>query len=417
MSIKTNGSDIRVMRDRLYRFPWSKTDNCGGWVEVTDECDLTCVGCYRSRLEGHRSLEDIKKDIAACQEITRCDAMAIAGGEPLIYPHIVEVVEYIASLKMKPVILTNGETLTWEFATDLKKAGLAKFHFHIDSGQTRPGWTGKSESELNSLRQKYADLVWNLGGLQCGFNVTVYRSTLNDLPEIVAWCRKNIPKVQHISLIAFRAIPMSGSIKILAGGKPVDLNSLYDISYDEEETSITSEEMFWMLKKYFPDLRPCAYLGGTTSPETYKYLVSVHVGSKKRVYGVLGPKTVELVQIFYHLFKRRYCSFLRNPKAGKKLFLLSPLDREIRHAFANFLMFSLRNPLSIFESLYTQTIHLQQPSEIYDGDINLCDGCANMMVYKDRLINSCKLDEYRRYGEPVTAVRVKEIPKIPLSRG
>lgn len=405
------------MREQLYRFPWSKTDNCGGWVEVTDECDLSCDGCYRSRLEGHRPLEDVKKDIATCQEITRCDAMAIAGGEPLIYPHIIEVVEYIASRNIKPVILTNGEALTWEFASDLKKAGLAKFHFHIDSGQERHGWTDKTEVELNDLRQKYADLVWDLGGLQCGFNVTVYRSTLKYLPEIVGWCRKNIPKVQHISLIAFRAIPLNGSIKLLAGGKPVDLKSLYDVSYDGEEITITSEEMYWLLKKHFPDLRPCAYLGGTTAPETYKYLIIVHVGSKKRVYGVLGPKTIELVQSFYHLYKRRYCSFLRNPRAGKKLFLLSPFDREVKHTFANFLSLSLKKPLRIFESLYTQTVHLQQPNEIYAGDINLCDGCANMMVYKDQLIHSCKLDEYRLFGEPVMAVQVKERKETSHSRG
>ena len=407
MSVNIDASDNRIMREHLYRFPWSKTDNCGGWVEVTDECDLTCDGCYRSRLAGHRPLEEIKKDISMCHEITRCDAMAIAGGEPLIYPHIVEVVEHIASRNIKPVILTNGQTLTRQFATDLKNAGLAKFHFHIDSGQKRQGWTGKNEVELNRLRQKYADLVWDIGGLQCGYNITVYRSTLKYLPEIVGWCRQNMHKVQHISLIAFRAIPLNDTLKLFARGKPVDLHSLYDGTYDGEEITITSEEMFWLLRKHFPDLRPCAYLGGTTSPETYKYLVAVLVGSKKGVYGVLGPKTVELVQIFFHLFKRRYCAFLRNPKAGKKLFLLSPFDREVRRTFANFGRLSLRNPLRFFENLYTQTLHFQQPHEIYDGDINLCDGCANMMIHNDRLINSCKLDEYRLFGEPVKAVKMK----------
>ena len=407
------GSDNRVMREHLYRFPWSKTDNCGGWVEVTDECDMTCDGCYRRRLAGHRPLKDVKKDIRMCHEITHCDAMALAGGEPLIYPDIVEVVEYIASRNIKPVILTNGEALTHGFAFDLKKAGLAKFHFHIDSGQKRQEWTGKNEVELNTLRQKYADLVWGIGGLLCGFNITVYRSTLQYLPEIVAWCRKNMHKVQHISFIAFRAIPLNDTVKLLAGGKPIDLQSLYDVTYDEEEITITSEDMFWRIKKYFPDLNPCAYLGGTTSPETYKYLVTVLVGSKKNVYGVLGPKTVELVQIFYHLFKRRYCSFLRNPKAGKKLFLLSPFDREVRHSFANFLRLCARNPLRAFEGLYTQTLHLQQPNEIYNGDINLCDGCANMMVHNDRLIHSCTLDEYRLFGKPLKAVEIKSRENTP----
>jgi hypothetical protein len=399
---------MRINRKDLYRFPWSKTDNCGGWVEVTDECDLTCRGCYRNRLFGHRPLAEIKKDIVACQKITNCDAMAIAGGEPLIYPHIIEVVDFISKRRMKPVILTNGEKLTREFAAELKKAGLAKFHFHVDSGQERLGWTGKDEVEINHLRQHYADLVWDLGGIQCGYNVTVYRSTLKYLPAIVEWCRANVHKVQHISLIAFRAIPLLDTIRIFVGDRPVDLRNLYNTSDSLDEVSISTEEMFETLQKHFPDIYPCAYLGGTSAPDTHKYLVAVLVGSKKRIYGVLGAKTVELVQVFYHFMKRRYCAFLRDPRAGKKLFLLSFFDKEVKKTFSNFLKALCRNPLRIFDRIYAQTIHLQQPNEVYEGDVNLCEGCANMMVYEGRLINSCRLDEYRMFGRPVKVVSAKE---------
>ena len=67
----------------------------------------------------------------------------------------------------------------------------------------------------------------------------------------------------------------------------------------------------------------------------------------------------------------------------------------------------------MFESVYTQTIHIQQPNEIYDGNVNLCDGCVNMMVSQGRLINSCRLDEYRMFGRPVTVISVKGSQKIP----
>jgi MoaA/NifB/PqqE/SkfB family radical SAM enzyme len=176
---------MNLDRRKLYRFPWSKTDNPGAWVEVTDDCDLTCEGCYRHRLQGHRPLEAVKDDILAGQRLTRCDSMAIAGGEPLIYPHIVEVVDFIAKRGLKPVILTNGEKLTPDLALTLKKAGLAKVHFHVDSGQERSAWKDKNEKDINRLRQHYADLLWELDKVQCGFNVTVYRRTLQYLPDIV----------------------------------------------------------------------------------------------------------------------------------------------------------------------------------------------------------------------------------------
>ena len=100
---------MQIDRTKLYRFPWSKTDNPGGWVEVTDECNMVCPGCYRSTLSGHRPLEEVKQDILDTRRLTNCDCMTIAGGEPLIYPHLTEVIKFISDLKLKPVLFTNGE--------------------------------------------------------------------------------------------------------------------------------------------------------------------------------------------------------------------------------------------------------------------------------------------------------------------
>jgi organic radical activating enzyme len=392
---------MTIEREKLYRFPWSKTDNPGGWVEVTDECDLSCPGCYRYRLEGHRALEEVKNDIIACQRMTNCDRIAISGGEPLLYPHIIEVVEFISSQRMKPMLLTNGKKLTWELALTLKEAGLVQFYFHVDSGQQRPGWAGKNEAEMNKLRQHYADLVWELGGVQCGYNVTVFRSTLKYIPEIVEWTRSNINKVQHLSLIAFRGFLLRKGMKYMVDNKTVDTSLLQNWSDNPEEISITTDEMFRILENHFPEQHPCAYLSGTTAQETYKFLIILNVGSRDKIYGGLGARTIELVQVFHHLFKGKYFAFLKNQKVGKKIFILSFLDREVKKAFVNFLKAFIRNPSRIFDGIYVQCINLQQPNEVFKGKKNLCDGCLNMMIYKGKLINSCQLDEYRLLGGPL----------------
>jgi hypothetical protein len=373
-------------------------------VEVTDECDLFCPGCYRHRLEGHRLLEEVKKDILDCQKLTNCDRMAIAGGEPLLYPHLIEVVDFISKHRMKPLLLTNGEKLTWELARDLKKAGLVKFHFHVDCGMKRPGWTGKNEAEMNKLRQHFADLVWELGGVQCGYNVTIFPSTLKFLPEIVEWCRSNIHKVQHVSLVAFRAIPLTDKFEYRVNNKKIDPSVFQHSTADLEKISLTTDKMFELLENHFQEYRPSVYLSGTAAPDTYKFLVTIQVGSDGKMYGFLGPRTVEIVQTFYHLFKGRYFDFLKSPRTGKKLFLLSFFDRELKKAFVNFLKASLKNPLRFFEMIYVQSISLQQPNEVLNGEANLCDGCMNMMVHKGELVNSCRLDEYRLFGGAAKAV-------------
>jgi hypothetical protein len=330
--------------------------------------------------------------------------MAIAGGEPLLYPHIADAIDFISRLKMKPVLLTNGEKLSPELTAELKKAGLAKIHFHIDSGQNRPNWEGKNEVELNELRQYFADLLWEAGGIQCGYNVTVYRSTLKYLPDIVAWCRSNIHKVHHISLIAFRSIPLNGNTEYWAGGKRLDLNGLQNSTENSEEIDITTEEMFAILDDRFSGIKPCSYLNGSTASETYKYLITVFVGSKKKIHGMLGAKTIEITQVFHHLIKKRYLAFLKSSKAGKKLFVLSLFDPEVKRTFFKYLGEVVKNPLRIFDGIYVQSIHLQQPNELYESEINLCDGCANMMVHRGKLINSCRLDEYRMFGAPILPI-------------
>ncbi|HEX7568286.1 MAG TPA: radical SAM protein, partial [Anaerolineaceae bacterium] len=117
----------------LYRLPWSMNDNPIAWLEVTDICNIHCEGCYRQYMTGHKTLDALKEEVDFFIRWRNPDNFSIAGGEPLIYPHIVELVEYIASKGIKPVILTNAYALTPEILKKLKKAGLAGFTIHIDS--------------------------------------------------------------------------------------------------------------------------------------------------------------------------------------------------------------------------------------------------------------------------------------------
>lgn len=401
---------MSIHREKLYRFPWSRTDNPGGWIEVTDLCDLSCPACYRFNLLGHVPIEEIKSDILKLKHCLNCDCIAIAGGEPLLYPDLVEVIEFITKNDLKARLLTNGRSLTWEKAQDLKKAGLTGISFHVDSRQNRPGWEGKTEAETNELRQQYADFIWELGGMHCGFLITVYRSTMQEIPEIVAWSRKNVKKVRSLALITLRGLPVFDGIEYCANATKVDPSHLRTSFMNTEEINISAEELYEIIEERFPHSHPSAYLNGTAAPETYKVLVIPYLGSKHAIYGTVGARTIEFAQTMYHLIKGRYNLGLRKMDAGRKIFLLSLLDHEIRKSFAKHLKAGIRNPLRLLSRIYVQTIQIQQPKEIVNGEINLCDGCLNQMVYKDRIINSCQLDEYRMYGEPLIPIRSRAHP-------
>jgi hypothetical protein len=395
---------MAIVRRGLYRLPWSRSDNPGAWIEVTDSCDLFCPGCYRHRLEGDRPLDELKRDILTCRSLTNCGRVFIAGGEPLLYQHLAEVVSFIAGQRLEPVVFTNGEKLDRGTARELKKAGIHQFFIHIDSGQQRPGWEGRSEGELNGLRQRYADMIAEIGGVRCGFNLTLTRATLADVPVVLEWALENIDKVQNLSLIALRGLDLSEGKRYAANGRPIDISRWQSGSSDSWELTMTSDEIYDVITSRFPALRAAAYLGGTTRPETTKFLVILPLGSPGRLLGVVGSKSVELTGALRHWRTGRFTTGPADARVGFKVFALSLFDREIRKAFSRFVREFARDPARLFQPVYLQSINIQQPGEIIAGEANLCDGCYNQMVYKGKLIPSCRLDEYRLFGGPIQEV-------------
>jgi len=387
-------------RKHMYNFPWTRSDNPGAWIEVTDICNLACPGCFRrNNFEGHRPLTEIKKEILQCREMTNCSRISISGGEPLLYPDIIEVVKFITSLKLKCIILSNGELLTPDFAAKLRKAGLYQFFLHVDSGQDRPGWTNKTESGMNDLRQYYVDMVHKTGKLKCGFNMTIRHSNLDEVPDIVRWYRANIDRVSHLSLIAFRGIPNDVANVMCVNEQKIELDSLPDAIKPDEEIDISSTDILEKLSADLDHVYPSAYLKGTTRPETFKLITINNIGSRRQIYGATGEKTMKIYQDMYYKLHHKYDATV--PVFGKLIFIMAFFDKEIRKTLGNYLRAVIKNPSRLFEKIFVQSLVIQQPFEVIDGELNLCDGCINLMPYKGEMINSCRLDEYRLLGGPI----------------
>jgi MoaA/NifB/PqqE/SkfB family radical SAM enzyme len=170
----------------FYRLPWNYADNGISWLEPTTDCNLRCEGCYRDpHGYGHKTLEDVRADLEVFKKLRKSDCMSIAGGDPLVYPQIVELVNMINEMGWKPVINTNGLALKEPLLKELKKAGVFGFTFHIDTSQKRPKVTATTETELNELRLHYAKMLAQEGGIACSFNATISDKTMHEIPNIV----------------------------------------------------------------------------------------------------------------------------------------------------------------------------------------------------------------------------------------
>ena len=398
----------------LYRLPWSKNDNPIGWLEVTDICNLRCLGCYRQKMAGHKTLDQLKEEVLFLKRWRNCDNVSIAGGEPLMHPHILEVIAFIAQNGMKPILLTNGLRLNRDMAVALKKAGLAGFTIHIDSFQDRPRWRGKNEVETNDLRQHYADLIHDVGGLYLVFNSTVYPSTVQYIPDMVRWAQGNIDRVHGLVFICFRTAPLEEELTYQRGDDYVDARFLSYASEERPDRNITSYEVHDVITQAVPEFDASGYLGGTWKIDSIKWLAGVMIGTKRRMYGSIGARTMELAQAGHHLLKGRYLAYLHESKVGGKVFWLSLFDRRVRDTFRRYWGDVLRHPARLFDSIYVQSIGvIQAPDIMSDGTADMCDSCPDMTFWNGELVNSCRLDEYRLFGGFVTVVNHAQAENRP----
>ena len=86
---------------------------------ITDACNYTCKHCFADFKMKDLPLKDAKKVIDSIEMFFRENEIDngrinIAGGEPLMYRHLDEIIDYIAEKNIKVSIITNGSRLTEE---------------------------------------------------------------------------------------------------------------------------------------------------------------------------------------------------------------------------------------------------------------------------------------------------------------
>lgn len=396
-----------IDKNNLYRLPWSMNDNPIGWVELTDICNIHCEGCYRLVMgDGHKPLEKVKREILQLKEWRNCDCLMLAGGEPILHPDIIDIVRFISEKKMKSIIFTNGFALTDALVKDLKNAGVTGFRFHIDSTQSRPEFKKNkihSEKDLDELRLKYAKMV-HQHGLHIHFGITVSDSNFNEIPHFIQWTIDNSEMVNSISLILYRGFPADAGVEYFSGSKKLTKNEIalgYFFNNDSaEKFKITSRDVYSLIKENFPDYEATSFLGGTQDQHSLKWLIgNIIVDNKGKTFGASGKRTTEISQTGYHLANGTYFVYSKKP-IGKKIFFRARFDDSVRKALFKYLIYLMANPFRIFNSVNTLGIAIIQPFEILpDGKVNMCDDCPDMCVHEGKLVYSCRLDEYRIYGD------------------
>lgn len=95
-------------------------------IEFNRECNFNCIYCYaQNGANGKTELtKDECKDVINQANKLGARKIVILGGEPMLYPHIMEMLKFIKGLGMDIELFTNGTNITEAAARELSEDGV-----------------------------------------------------------------------------------------------------------------------------------------------------------------------------------------------------------------------------------------------------------------------------------------------------
>ncbi|MGL5811016.1 MAG: radical SAM protein [Nocardioides sp.] len=156
---------------------------------LTDNCNLRCVtcNCWRENTKGELSTDEWKQVLDQLAKL-RIHKANFTGGEPLIRPDAIELIEYASAAGVRHLHLnTNALKLTPSIADRVIAGGVRSFNISVD-GPTAlvhdrvRGRLGSFHTTMDHLRalvdRRAAD------GLKIRMNFTIMRDNVEYLPDI-----------------------------------------------------------------------------------------------------------------------------------------------------------------------------------------------------------------------------------------
>jgi len=377
--------ESELQLEKMYRLPWTKEDNPNGWIEVTTFCQLKCPGCYRGLAEKnpqrlHEDLEKMKSEIDYLIENRNIQTISIAGGEPLLYPKLKEVVKYAYSKGLKVKIFTNGVLLTEEKIKEFRDVGTTEFVVHVDKYQKRPDM--KDDDGPNKLRLKFCEMFRNVGGINLGFILPVSGDDYTDLSDAIKLCKENSDVINLLVLSPYKDI-------LTNEDKTFEQNNLQNPNISKL-SNFLSEEF---------KSKPCAFLGKIHSKDQPSWIFMVPVFYKNKVVGYLDSLLYKKFQERYRKKKGKYNILVKGNKINAKSLLPLAFKKNVSDILFNYRK-ELKNDIGEKDTLRYQVILIIDGPDKVNSKWNLCDGCPDAMLHDGKLVPSCLLERVKT-GEEI----------------
>lgn len=150
-------------------------------MEVTEKCPLCCPQCYCDMSKSKELPWKLAKDIAEQIIKMRVPRVLLTGGEPLLYPHLINLIQIFSNNNVETEVSSSGFGLTSKYLKELSESGLTRLHISLNGSCESVHNLSRShfEESLNAIKLiKDAD-IW------CGVNWVARHDNIDDLENLL----------------------------------------------------------------------------------------------------------------------------------------------------------------------------------------------------------------------------------------
>ncbi len=170
-------------------------------LETNKSCNLRCRYCYAQSGEDSANMADfnkLKHIVSEAKELGIRSVVVIGGGEPTLHPNFRELISYIDSLGIIPVIFSNTILMTQELAEFLYEHN-ASVMGKLDSLKPEiQDYLAGREGAFQDIKKGLENLLAagfsepsEPGKLRLGVSFVSNKMNLGEIEEIWHFCRQN----------------------------------------------------------------------------------------------------------------------------------------------------------------------------------------------------------------------------------
>jgi MoaA/NifB/PqqE/SkfB family radical SAM enzyme len=180
---------------------------------ITSQCNANCVyclwGCNKEMQTNSRSHIKLENALLIIKELQKMEVryLHISGGEPTIYPGLIDVIKCASSAGMHVNIASNGTTLSEDYISLLSDAGLNSYSLSYDSVDIEYNRDTRGNGNLDIVEISRLLKILVVKGIWTGVNAVLYKQTPEMLKDLLKWCSELSIGVQFQPVNTFNSMP------------------------------------------------------------------------------------------------------------------------------------------------------------------------------------------------------------------